>query len=163
MYILTLLPVLYNSHASKVKPMDGPLLASHGIISNVRWTLASEYSLLCVPNLFNQILTLINPLPCQGVDLIKSMEISSADPLTWRPRNGLSCKPGLAALPLLLDLAAVRSLVGILQPTGFFGVFVEKEASKERIIREARCLLGPDSLLDHGPVRFDFLPNMACL
>ena len=36
-----------------VKSMDGPLLASHGIISNVRWTFASEYSLLCVPYLFN--------------------------------------------------------------------------------------------------------------
>ena len=97
--------------------MGGPLLASHGIISNVRRTFASEYSLLCVPNLFNEVLMMINPLPRQGVDLIKSMEIQCADPLTRRPRNGLFCKPCLAALPLLLDPAPVRSLVGILQPS----------------------------------------------
>ena len=47
----------------KSQPMGGPLLASHGIISHVRWTFASECSLLCVPNLFNKILMLVNPLP----------------------------------------------------------------------------------------------------
>ena len=66
-------------------------------------------------------------------------------------------------LPLLLDPAPVRSLVGVLQPPGFFRVLMEKEASKERIVREARGLFGPDSILDHGPVRFNFLPDMARL
>ena len=58
-----------------IKHMGGSLLASHGIISYVRWTFASECSLPCVPNLFKQVLMLIHPLPCQGIKLIEPMEI----------------------------------------------------------------------------------------
>ena len=48
-----LLPGSSKGHAKKSKTMDGLLLASHGIISNIRWSFASEYSLLCVPYLFD--------------------------------------------------------------------------------------------------------------
>ena len=91
------------------------------------------------------------------------MEVQSADPLTRGPRNSLTCKPCLTILPLLLDPAPVRTPLGVFQPPGFFRVVVKKEASMERIIREARGLFGPDSSPDHRPVRFNFLPNMARL
>ena len=58
-----------------IKHMGGSLLASHGIISYVRWTFASKCSLPCVPNLLKQVLMLIHPLPCQGIKLIEPMEI----------------------------------------------------------------------------------------
>ena len=45
--------ILYVDHAANESLQDGPLLATHGIISHIRWTFASEGSLLCVPNLFN--------------------------------------------------------------------------------------------------------------
>ena len=38
---------------------------------------------------------LINPLPWQGVELIKPMEVQSTDPLTRGPRNGFTCKRSL--------------------------------------------------------------------
>ena len=81
---------------------------------------------------------------------------SETDPLTRGPRNGWPCKPCLTILPLLFDPAPVRSLIGVLQPPGFFRVVMEKEASKERIIRKARSLFGPHSIPNHGPVRSIF-------
>ena len=47
-------PASYESHVANVQHWGGSLLASHGIISHVRWTFASECSLLCMPNLFNR-------------------------------------------------------------------------------------------------------------
>ena len=79
------------------------------------------------------------------------MEAQSTDLLTLGLRNGLICKPCLTILLLLLDSVPVRSLVGVLQPLGFFCVVMQKEASKKCIIREVRS---PDSIPDHGSDRF---------
>ena len=51
----TLKQLLYYTLTTQptIEPTGGPLLATHGIISHIRWTFASEGSLLCAPNLFN--------------------------------------------------------------------------------------------------------------
>ena len=48
-----------------------------------------------------------------------------------------------------------------LQPPGFLSVLLEKQAPIKRFSRKACGLFGPDSLLDHGPLGFNLLPNMA--
>ena len=111
-------------------------------------------------NLFKQVLMLIHPLPCQS---IKPLEIKGTDPLTREPRNGLLRKPSLTIPPLLLDPSPVLSLIGVLQPPGFFRVIIQKEASKKRIVRETCGLFGPDSISDFGPDRFNVVPNMTRL
>ena len=133
--------------------------APHRIIPHVTWQFASEYSLLCVPYFYNYALMVVNPLPRQHIHLIKSLKIQSADPLTRKQRSSLLRKPCSTMFPLLPDPVYIWSLVRIF----IFRILVEKEAPVERLVWKSCSMLGPDSLLDHGPVGLDLLPDMTCL
>ena len=84
------------------KSLERLLMSSHGVIPHIRWSFASEYSLLCATPVprdshSNQTIAMTEHLS----DPV--LEIQSADPLTRRLRCGLPCKPCTATLPLLSD------------------------------------------------------------
>ena len=133
---------------------------SHRIVTYVRQDFAPKDSLLCVPDLCNNVLFLMcNPSPRCCIQVVELLKMRRQYQLGGETSSCLKSQPGF--VPLGLHPVKVRSLVLVLHKANLVSIHVEKKPFMQFLPSKTSYMIGVESLMQLLPVRFELFPDVT--